>query len=328
MSNLARAYLAFETGGTKLVAGVAEHDGKLIESQVLQRPASNRAPQSLAQLIDAAKLLRTEYESRGYEFGGVGVGYGGQVKRSEQRVLRCPHEDGWEDVDVRDALQRELGLPSVIENDCKLAALAEAQLGAGRDHRTVFYITIGTGIGGGIVRDGRIVDFGDNGEAEIGHVIVMPQDGFPCGCGNKGCLETIASGPGLVTFARKLAKDHPGDWKGNTTSQRVIHDKKFTAKDLFEAYEQTEIFAGVMMRVAATFTGQALAHMIQLINPDMVVFGGGVGNASARYIRLIEEVTRPFVMPSLRGRCAFVQSELREQVVAQGAALMAAQTFG
>ncbi len=328
MTEAQRAYLAFETGGTKLVAAVAEHGGKLIESRVLQRPASNRAPQSLAQLIDAANVLRTEYESRGYAFGGVGVGYGGQVSRGEQRALRCLHEDGWEDVDVRGELQRALGLPSVLENDCKLAALAEARLGAGRGQRTVFYITIGTGIGGGIVRDGHIVDFGDTGEAEIGHIIVMPQDGLLCSCGNKGCLETIASGPGLVAFARKLAKDHPGDWKGNTTSQRVIHDKKFTAKDLFEAYEQTEIFAGVTMRVAATFTGQALAHMIQIVNPDVIVFGGGVGNASARYIRLIEEVTRPFVMPSLRGRCAFVQSDLREQMVAQGAALLAAQTFG
>ena len=322
-----RAYLAFETGGTKLVAAVAEADGKLIESRIISRAPTNRAPQSLRQLIDTSTQLRTDYEARGYTFAGIGFGYGGQVSRGTQRVLRCPHEDGWEDIDVSAELRRAFDLPSIIENDCKLAALAEASMGAGRGQRTVFYITIGTGIGGGIVREGKIIDFGDNGEAEIGHMVVMTQESFPCPCGNKGCLETIASGPGLVTFARKLAKDHPGDWKGNTTSQRAIHDKKFTAKDLLDAYEQTEIFASVTMRVVATFTGQALAGVIQLINPDVIVFGGGVGTASERYIKLVEEVTGPFVMPNLRGRCKFVMSQLRENVVTQGAALLAAQVF-
>jgi glucokinase len=321
------AYLAIETGGTKLVAAIADADGSLLETRVLPRPQTNRAPDSLRQVIEAANVLRANYAPRGYTVKGIGFGYGGQVHRSSQRALRCPHEEGWEDVDVRAELQNALNLPSVIENDCKLAALAEAGLGAGCGFRTVFYVTIGTGIGGGIVRDGRVVDFGERGEAEIGHIVVMPQEGFACGCGNKGCLETIASGPGLVTFARTLATDHPGDWKGNPTSQRVIHDKEFTAKDLFEAYAQNDLFASVMLRVAATFTAQALASTIQIVNPDVIVFGGGVGMASTRYVGLIRDMSAPFVMPSLRGRCVFVQSQLGENVVAQGAALLARQTF-
>jgi glucokinase len=323
---MSAAYLAFETGGTKLVAAVADQNGALIETRILARQPSDRAPHSLGQLIEAAQQLRAAHEADGATLKGIGFGYGGQVSRSQQRVLRCPHEDGWEDIDVRDVLTREFGLPSAIENDCKLAALAEARLGAGRGYRTVFYVTIGTGIGGGIVRDGQIVDFGDAGEAEIGHIFVM-QDGFACGCGKRGCLETVASGPGLVALARKLAKDHPGDWKGNTVSQRAIHDKRLTAKDLFEAYEQNEIFTSVTLRVAATFIGQALASMIQIVNPDVIVIGGGVGASSERFVNLIAEVTQPFVMPSLRGRCACVRTALRENVVAQGAALLAAQTF-
>ena len=193
-----RAYLAFETGGTKLVAAVALADGKLIESRIIARAPSNRASHSLSQLIETAMQLRKGYEACGYGFAGIGFGYGGQVSRSAQRVLRCPHEDGWEDIDVRAELESAFDLPSIIENDCKLAALAEAILGAGRSQPTVFYITIGTGVGGGIVREGKIADFGDSGEAEIGHMVVMTQEGFSCPCGNKGCLETIASGPGLV----------------------------------------------------------------------------------------------------------------------------------
>ncbi|MCS6849489.1 MAG: ROK family protein [Anaerolineae bacterium] len=322
------AYLAFETGGTKLVAAVADAAGRLIESRVLRRDPCNRAPQTLAALMGAAGQLRVAHEACGAAFKGIGFGYGGQVHRAQQRVLRNLHEDGWEDMDVRDALERVFGLPSVIENDCKLAALAEAHLGAGRGQRTVFYMTIGTGIGGGIVREGSIVDFGDSGEAEIGHLVVMPQDGFVCGCGNRGCLETVASGPGLVNLARKLAQDCPTAWQDSAIARRALHDARFTAADLFEAYAHDDAFAGETVHVAAGFIAQALAGVIQIVNPDAVVIGGGVGTSSERFIRLIAEQTHPLVMPSLRGRCRFVMSQLREQVVTQGAALLAARTFG
>lgn len=327
-SSMPDAYLAFETGGTKLVAAVADAAGRLIESRTLRRDPRNHAPQTLAALIEAAGQLRTAHEAHGAVFKGVGFGYGGQVSRAQQRVLRNPHEDGWEDIDVRDELRRAFDLPSVIENDCKLAALAEARLGAGRGQRTVFYLTIGTGIGGGIVREGNIVDFGDAGEAEIGHIVVMPQDGFVCGCGNRGCLETVASGPGLVNLARKLAQDCPAAWRDSTIARRALHDARFTAADLFEAYAREDPFAGETVRVAVEFIAQALAGVIQIVNPDAVVIGGGVGTSSERFIRLISARTQPLVMPALRGRCRFVMSQLREQVVTQGAALLAARLFG
>lgn len=316
-------FLAFETGGTKLVAGVAGADGKLIETRMLTREHADAAPRSLSRLIEAGAALRAEYEARGATFRGIGFGYGGQIVRSTGRALACPHEAGWEDIGVQAELQRAFALPSAIENDCKLAALAEAHMGAGAGFRTVFYVTIGTGIGGGIVRDGQVLDFGDAGEAEIGHLIVMSQDGFPCGCGNRGCLETVAAGPGMAVLAKKLARDQAGDWKGNAVAQRAMHDSHFTAKDLMIGYEQQDPFASSALRVIATFVGQALASVIQIVNPDMVVFGGGVGASSARYVQLIEEMAAPFVMPTLRGHCRFVQTALRENVVTQGAALLA-----
>lgn len=317
------AYLAFETGGTKLVAGVAGADGVLIETRIITREHHDAAPRSLSRLIEAGQALREAHEAKGLNFRGVGFGYGGQMRRRSQRVMTCFHEAGWEELDVQAELQRAYALPCVIENDCKLAALAEARMGAGAGYRTVFYITIGTGIGGGIVRDGHIVDFGDAGEAEVGHLVVMPHDGFDCPCGNKGCLETIAAGPGMAVFAKKLAKDHAGQWQGNAIAQRAIHDKRFTAKDLMAGYEQGDLFAGVTMRVVATFIGQALGAVGQLINPDVIVVGGGVGSSSERYLKLIEEMTRPFIMPNLRDHCAFTRTALRENVVTQGAALLA-----
>lgn len=322
------AYLALETGGTKLVAAVADADGCLIEARVLARAPDNRAPDSLAELIDAAQVLLAAHAARGLAFRGVGFGYGGQVSRAAQRALRCPHEEGWEDIDVRAELERAFGLPVLMENDCKLAALAEAVMGAGQGHRTVVYVTIGTGIGGGIVRDGHIVEFGDSGEAEIGHITVMPHNGLPCGCGKSGCLESVASGPGLIAFARRLAKEHPRDWADNAVAQRALHDGEFTAKDLFSAFERDDPFASAVLGAAAAFFGQALASVVQIINPDVVVFGGGVGVSSERFVRMILDETERYVMPMLRGRCAFVRSQLREHVVTQGAALLAQELGG
>jgi glucokinase len=320
------AYLAFETGGTKLVAAVADADGMLIETAIRKRKPNDRAEDSLQQLIDAARELRERHEANGKTFRGIGFGYGGQVKRAAQMPLACIHEAGWEKINVRHRLSDMFDLPVVIENDCKVAALAEAKLGAGRTHRTVFYITIGTGIGGGIVRDGAIADFGDDGEAEIGHIVVHPSEGFACGCGNKGCLEAYCSGPGMHALAKWSVKQHPQHWRDNAFAQRSLHDKSFSAKDLFEAWDK-EVFAGVVIRIATSYLAFALGSMIQLINPDAIIFGGGVAAGNNRFIQQIENDTRKFVMPNLRDRCKFVSCELRERVVAQGAALLAKQLF-
>lgn len=322
------AYLAFETGGSKLVAAVADAEGKLLESCVLARPPDNHAPQSLSALIEVAQRLRMAHEARGAVFKGIGFGYGGQVSRSAQRVLPCPHEAGWDELDVRDVLSRSFDLPSILENDCKLAALAEATRGAGHGYPTAMYVTIGTGIGAGIVRNGRIVDFGDAGEAEIGHIVVASDIGWACGCGSRGCLETVAAGPGIAALAKQMAADcSVAEWREAPLARRAQADKHLTARDVFDAYHRDDAFAAAVLHRVIGYLRLVLSSAIQIVNPDVIIFGGGVGASSARFVALLEAETRPLVMPSLRGRCAFARSHLREHVVTQGAALLAAQVF-
>ena len=117
-------YIVFETGGTKLVAGLADADGRLITTRILDRQHDDRAEQSLERLIDCGLELRETAQLGGATFRGIGFGYGGGVDRIAQRPLACMHEEGWEDLDALDFLKRAFGLPAVIENDCKLAALA------------------------------------------------------------------------------------------------------------------------------------------------------------------------------------------------------------
>jgi glucokinase len=130
----------------------------------------------------------------------------------------------------------------------------------------------------------------------------------------------------MHALAKWSVKQHPQHWRDNAFAQRSLHDKSFSAKDLFEAWDK-EVFAGVVIRIATSYLAFALGSMIQLINPDAIIFGGGVAAGNNRFIQQIENDTRKFVMPNLRDRCKFVSCELRERVVAQGAALLAKQLF-
>jgi len=310
----ATRYLAFETGGTKLVAAVANAEGRLIETRRILRGKDDRAKRSFARLCDLGAELRTEHEARGGRFAAIGFGFGGVVRRSTRDPFLCLHEEGWDELEVVQTLEERFGLPAAIENDCKLAALAEACFGAGRGARTIFYMTVGTGIGGGIVRDGRIVAFSDSGEAEIGHIVVEP-DGPPCCCGGRGCVESLCSGPGIAQLGTWLAEREGRPLESTVSSKRYM-----------ELWQKGDDFATRVIEQAAEYLATAAAAAVNLIAPEVFVVGGGVGAGNPPFLKLIDEKTRPRVAPYFREHYRLVRSELDENVVAQGAAILARQS--
>ena len=294
-------FLVFETGGTKLVAALADGEARLLETRVLRRNPEDRAEQSFARLLEEARSL-----AAGAALEGVGFGYGGAVDRVARRPMICLHEAGWEDLDPVRTLEQELGVPASIENDCKLAALAEARLGAGRVAQTVFYVTIGTGIGGGLVHDGSIVALSPLGEGEIGHLIVDPE-GPECDCGNRGCLEALCAGPNLPRLAPGVARD---------------------SQELFALAGDGDARAAAAVARAADYLAMAFAAAANLFCPDVFVVGGGIGSSYPAFLAEIEEKTRRGTVPYFRDRVRVRPCELKEQVVAQGAALLAAAASG
>lgn len=317
-------YLVFETGGTKLVAGVAGEDARLLETRVIRRNPSDKAERSFSRILDLARGLKRKHDDAGAKFLAVGFGFGGLVRRSTREPYLCLHEQGWEDLPVVERLEREFGLPVAVENDCKLAALAEAHFGAGRGAETVFYMTVGTGVGGGIVRRGRIEEFSDRGEAEIGHIVVLP-DGPPCWCGGRGCVESVASGPGLSRLAGWTAEREAELWASSRLASRGGDPAEASSEELFEAWERGDRFAGRVIERAADLLGLAAAAAINLIAPDVFIVGGGVADGAPRFVDLLREKTLPRVVAYFRERTKIVPSELKEQVVSQGAAILAAQ---
>ncbi len=294
-------YLAFETGGTKLVAALADSSGVLTQTRVLRRAHTDRASDSIRRLIEAGHELLGDSRP-----AAVGFGYGGGVDRARNRPLQCFHEDGWEDVDPVRLFGDAFDAPVFMENDCKVAALAEAVLGAGRGARTVFYITLGTGVGGGLVRDGRIVTLSDHGEAEIGHLLVEP-GGLRCPCGRHGCLEALCSGPGLEQVAHAAGLNMAGP-------------------QLMEAWRAGDPTATAAVERAADALAVALGAVMTLLAPQAIVVGGGVGAGNPDFVALAARRAKDHCSTYFHSFFRTVPAALGEAVVTQGAALLAARS--
>lgn len=295
------SYLAFETGGTKLVAALADSDGVLTETRVLRRAHSDRAHDSIRRLIEAGRELLGDATP-----AAVGFGYGGGVDRASNRPLECFHEEGWQDLDPVRLFGDAFDAPVFMENDCKVAALAEAVLGAGKGARTVFYITLGTGVGGGLVRDGRIVSLSDHGEAEVGHLLVEP-GGLPCPCGRQGCLEAFCSGPGLEQVASAAGLDMNGP-------------------QLMDAWRSGDRTATAAVERAADALSVALGSVMTLLAPQAIVIGGGVGGGNPDFIALAAGRAKNHCSTYFHRFFRTVPAALGEAVVTQGAALLAARS--
>lgn len=275
-------YLGVEIGGTKLQAGVCDRRGRV--KRLVREPVDRRggAEKILTQL---ERLVPPLLES--YPVNGIGVGFGGPVDVKHGRVVKSHQVKGWSGFALRRWFERQFGLPVVLENDSNCAALAEAVCGAGRGRRVVFYMNIGTGIGGGLVIDGQVHQ-GRYGAAEIGHTRVW-------------------GGEALPTTLRRSSQ--------NKLQWPTVED---LASGL--AIERRKSSVARSARVL----GVALANVIALLNPDVVVVGGGVSLAGARFFRPLRDTVRALVFEPFGGNYRIVPAALGETVVVVGAALLAA----
>lgn len=320
-------FLAFETGGTKLVTGLAGPDARLHATVTVPRGAGDRASESLRRIVSAAHQLLQREGIADADLRAIGFGFGGTVLRSANKPHLCLHEEGWDGLDVASDLAKRFGAPVFVENDCKLAALAEAHFGAGKGAQSVFYVTLGTGVGGGFVRRGQIQAFGDHGEAEIGHIVVEP-DGPECCCGNRGCVEALCSGPGLSKLCRWLAERHPEEWIQSALALSESTEDAVPSKRIVACWETGDPFAARVVEHAAQRLAGALAATVNLLVPERIVVGGGLGTASLNFLELVRDRIAPLVVPYFRDCYTLAPSELRDAVVTQGAAILAAQRSG
>jgi glucokinase len=341
-------FLGIEIGGTKLQLGVGPGDGTVLALERRDVEAKRGAEGILEQIEAAARVLIARHA-----VSAVGIGFGGPVNSASLVVVKSHHVAGWDNFPLGEWCRRVLMLPAVLENDCDAAALAEARLGAGRGKNPVFYVTVGTGIGGGLVVDGRIFRASGHGAAEIGHLRPGLHADRP-----DQTVESLASGWGIAAAAQARLSDPISHafvpltsglrgTKPDDVRQRLIETEEAEAEyaaDLLErcggkldalsahmvsraAGEGNEIAREVLAR-ACQALGWAIGQAITLVAPEVVVIGGGVSLAdeSLFLVPMRQEVDR-YVFGPLVGKFQLLGAQLGEQVVVHGALAAAADQF-
>lgn len=267
-----RLTIGVDIGGTKVAAGVVDVDGRILTRVKHPTPADGDA---LADVVcDTVDELAGHYPAGA--IGGVGVGIAGFVDENRSTVIFAPNLDLCKEP-LRDRIRRRIDLPVIIENDANAAAWGEARFGAGRGVDHVVCVTLGTGIGGGIILNGQLFRGRYGVGAEIGHYRVVP-DGRLCGCGNRGCWEKYASGRALVAEARELARTDP------RRAKRLLdfadgNPERLQGHHITQAALEGDAAALECFTTLGTWVGQGLADLAAILDPERFVIGGGVCEA-------------------------------------------------
>ena len=227
-------------------------------------------------IIDSIKHRFETYGLTKEDFLGIGMGSPGVVD-SEAGTVIGAYNLNWKTLQlVKDQFESALGLPFFIDNDANVAALGEQWVGAGNNNPNVVFMTLGTGVGGGVIAAGNLIRGVKGAGGELGHITVDFDAPFACTCGKKGCLETVASATGIVNLTRRYAEEYAGDAK---LKQLIDDGEEVTAKDVFDLAKEGDDLALIVYRHFSNYLGVACANIAAVLNPAYIVLGGGVSAA-------------------------------------------------
>jgi glucokinase len=270
-------------GGTKIAAGVVTPEAEILSETRYPTPNSEqRLVDSIARAIEEVR--------EGFEVGGVCLAVPGLILSAKNQVVYSPNLRAIEGVPLRDELEPRIGLPLTIENDANAAAWGEFRFGAGSEADHLVFVTLGTGIGGGVITEGVLLRGAQGSAGELGHVTVHAT-GPRCACGNRGCLEALASGTAIQRRAREVASERPGSALG-----RLAVERKVLGEDVTRLAREGDEAALAVLAEAGRWLGIGLAGFVNIFNPEVVAVGGGAAKAG----ELILEAARAEVQ--LRAR--------------------------
>lgn len=312
--------LGVDIGGTNLVVGVVPFAGGrplAITSRPTNRGrGADAAVEDIGAMAEAvvAEAL-TRHGGRRERVAGVGIGCPGPLDLERGRVLDTPNL-GWPDYPIRDRVAARLRLPATLDNDANCATYGEWWQGSGRGARSVVGVTIGTGIGGGLVVNGRLVRGASGTAGHLGHMTIE-LDGRRCGCGNRGCLEAYASGTSIAARARE------GIEAGSESEITRLVDgdlSRITALTVYDALLLGDRYAREVMLESAEYLGVGVANVVNLLNPEVVVVVGGVTKAGDHLFAPLRAAVKRRAFPTAVDACRIVPGELEGAAGIVGAA--------
>jgi len=265
--------IGVDLGGTNLRIAAVDSEGHLLEKITLGTRVALGREHVLTEMCSAIEHLSQKYRAAS-TLAGIGIGVPGIIDMQTGMVRESPNLPGWADAPVRDEIEGRLGARVILENDANAAAFGEKWIGAARDVQDLVMLTLGTGVGGGIVIDGRVVHGMTGMAGEFGHFTVEPE-GYPCGCGNRGCLEQYASAKAVVRMAREaIASGHAPALESAANS-----DPEFSAKAVYNLAVQGDEEARRIFRRVGRALGIVMAGLVNSLNLPMYIVGGGVSSA-------------------------------------------------
>ncbi len=258
--------IAADLGGTNLRVAAVSREGKILSRSKAATPQSDRAEVIVREIVEAVKVCEESVQNEG-EVRAIAVAVPGIVSVERGLIIKAPNLPALDRFRITAALKGELGIDVVLENDANAAAIGEHAFGAAREYSSTIMITLGTGIGGGIIIDRKILRGIDGTAGEIGHICVEPH-GVPCGCGSRGCIEQYASATAIVRLAGELEVQYP--------TSSLNGRQKISSREVFEAGVQGDDLALEVFRQAGFYLGIAIADLLNILNPEAIVIGGGV----------------------------------------------------
>lgn len=269
-----RCAIGVDVGATHTRVALADEQARIIDRVKFRTPTFDRLAVASEISSSIQELMRRNGVSKG-ALTGIGVGSIGPLDVWRGIIVKAANLP-LENVPIVEPLQQEFDVPTFLVNDCVAAVIGERHLGAGRGHENLVYITISTGIGGGVYVDGHLLLGKDGNAHEIGHTVVDAEGKLVCGCGKRGHWEAYSSGSGIPKLAKLIAEREPSLFRGSSLARVEDDPLKLTAKDIYEAARAEDEFARAVVEVASRYNAMGVANVVNVYDPSLVTMGGSV----------------------------------------------------
>ncbi|MCM3586339.1 ROK family glucokinase [Mesobacillus maritimus] len=286
--------IGVDLGGTTIKMAFINFYGEILHKWEIPTDVSNEGKNITTDIANSIDEKLSEVGKTKSQVLGIGIGAPGPVNLDNGNIYEAVNLGWKEEYPLKSLLESETTLPVVVDNDANCAALGEMWTGAGNGAGDIVCVTLGTGVGGGVITNGDIVHGKSGAAGEIGHITSIADGGAPCNCGKTGCLETIASATGIVRMAMEELKQS----KLNGRLRSIFNEEgKVSAKDIFDAARDGDQLASTVVDKVAFHLGMALANIANTLNPEKIVLGGGVSRAGSILLDAVTENFQRFSFP-------------------------------
>ena len=309
--------IGVDIGGTNVKIALVDFDGKIIYSNTVPTRAEMGYEAGVNNIKQAIKELMQETGESAKTIEAIGFGLPGQIDYKEGIVKNLPNIPGWVNIPLAKIIEDEFSIPTRLDNDVRCAALGELNFGAGKGCENLICITVGTGIGSGIVLNGKLVRGASNAAGEIGHIKMDMTGGPLCGCGDYGCFEAYASGPAIVT----MAKEYISGGK-SAKYKEMATDGIITPYIVAQAALQGDAVSIQIFKQMGKIIGTGLSSVVNLLNPEKIIIGGGVADAGSILLDPIKATIADRAMPIQANAVQVVPAQLANTAGVIGASLL------